>query len=615
MPCHALPTSLSFIFYVVITSFAKSHNKHNIQFSHSFKVMEIITKRQNVPAEANDTLINNYRQVFAKNFIDLAGFESRNISLEDVRNVKKCGIRFEFINPRCKFIIRTITDVNRVINICSSQYVNESKCIESDNCSLYYHIFTPIEYENGAIVYDVVFHPSVLEYVARKLNICDFVLNVACEVLTFNCSPEVCTKNGNFVKVSKKSVVRQINVRANKKINSKKSCKNFKNLQENIEVYDIYNYLNLNLAVSARNLLSCLDVSLHKSSEGKILHVVHDSLSLMGSSKKFENILSHESNNRLLNFYIYLYTKEYSRIVLNNVTKHITYKPRIRNLANLTEKVVGVKSYFLNLDVKYQLPEYSCHLFNDIIIFTLHVKNVKPDTLDKIFDKNDSAIHMKFSSTSASTQNHYAFYLHLPSHVIDSENVTIEAWDNNVVVQIPFIPRNEGISSYMVGVSENDLNEKIIEEPSIIFNKQINKNIKEDIANIHAEIHSDEEISVVHLIKNETYTEIPSKNNSIEEIPSSQDSNTILLNNKNRLPSESSGDELSLSVSPTKGILKLRRPRIATSRSVSESSVDDCIWSSFENYNSLSDCIIHEEHSSIKKTVRFNDVVSRQLFR
>lgn len=88
---------------------------------------------------------------------------------------------------------------------------------------------------------------------------------------------------------------------------------------------------------------------------------------------------------------------------------------------------------------------------------------------------------------------------------------------------------------------------------------------------------------------------------------------------KTRSVSESSGDELASSNSSArhKGILKSRRVR-DFARSVSESSADenslpasctDYHYDSVQDINSESDC------SSLKKTVRFNDVVSRQLFR
>lgn len=90
---------------------------------------------------------------------------------------------------------------------------------------------------------------------------------------------------------------------------------------------------------------------------------------------------------------------------------------------------------------------------------------------------------------------------------------------------------------------------------------------------------------------------------------------------KTRSMSESSGDELNSSNGSensrmVRGILKSRRNNI--SRSVSESSIDDTtgLVSSVDfNYDSVAELNSESECSSFKKTVRFNDVVSRQLFR
>lgn len=86
-----------------------------------------------------------------------------------------------------------------------------------------------------------------------------------------------------------------------------------------------------------------------------------------------------------------------------------------------------------------------------------------------------------------------------------------------------------------------------------------------------------------------------------------------------RSVSESSGDELCNSNGDhrqslkCKGILKSRQ----FSRSVSESSIDDHhTASSLIAFNdSLHEINSESEDSNSKKTVRFNDVVSRQLYR
>ena len=88
---------------------------------------------------------------------------------------------------------------------------------------------------------------------------------------------------------------------------------------------------------------------------------------------------------------------------------------------------------------------------------------------------------------------------------------------------------------------------------------------------------------------------------------------------QSRSISESSGDELPSSKNSThrsKGILKSRRSQF--SRSVSESSIDDSVTLASSvnlQYDSVQEMNSESESSSLKKTVRFNDVVSRQLYR
>lgn len=280
-------------------------------------------------------------------------------------------------------------------------------------------------------------------------------------------------------------------------------------------------------------------------------------------------------------------------------------------------------SAFLKPDLHYLLPEYSCHIFNNILSFTLNVKNVNPDSIEKQYNELFTAIHVKFSSISSGYfPVNYAFFINLPSHFIDSENLSIEAWDNNVIVQIPYKPCDKALLSYYVGTSQDTSEEKIIEEPSIVNSKGI-ENMTESIAeskpNVQVQLDSDDELTIV------VSPDDDHKDADTESSPCNLKSECVAKpasspqNIKCRSLSESSVDESSFSHSPGKSILKSSHRRHLVSRSVSESSIDDFTWSSsFENCAAISESLIPEEteiSSSMKKTVRFSDVVSKQLFR
>lgn len=277
-------------------------------------------------------------------------------------------------------------------------------------------------------------------------------------------------------------------------------------------------------------------------------------------------------------------------------------------------------SGFLKPDLHYLLPDYSCNLFDNILSFTLNVKNVDSNSIEKEYNEPLTSVHLKFSSISSGYfPIHYAFFIKLPLHFIDSENLLIEAWDNNVILQLPYHPCDKNVTAYYVGTSQDYSEEKFIEEPSIINNKHLentseNSFDRKPVVKVH--LVSEDELTIVvnpeHAsIQDEDYSP---NNSNASLMPASSPQNI-----KSRSFSESSVDESSFSQSPGKSILKSSHRRHAISRSVSESSVDDfLVWSSFENCSALSESLIPEEgemSSSMKKTVRFSSVVSKQMFR
>lgn len=282
------------------------------------------------------------------------------------------------------------------------------------------------------------------------------------------------------------------------------------------------------------------------------------------------------------------------------------------------EKSVDFRTKFLDENLHYNLPEFTCHVFENIIAFTLNVKNVDENSVDKIFPEGDSCVHVKFTSIGSSFYpSHYSFYVKFSEEKIDTEQTTIEVWDNNVILQLPLICDKPTVS-YFYGCSENDLLKKYVEEPAII-----NK-ILED---------SEEEHLAVNLLRKEQErdkSEMAVSDSAHEDNNQKQlDNYDVILNKKQSkaidivaTSYESSGDELSyssFSPSKNKGILKrMSSNRFSVGRSISESSLDNYAFSSYENCCTSLDSVIPEDgqvSSSEKKTVRFNDVVMSQLFR
>lgn len=250
---------------------------------------------------------------------------------------------------------------------------------------------------------------------------------------------------------------------------------------------------------------------------------------------------------------------------------------------------------FLDENLEYNFPDFTCHVFENNIAFTLNVRNVTESSIEKMFNDDKTAIHVKFASVGSSFfPTHYAFYVKLLEHSINIESLSLEAWDNNVVLQFPFLPADTIVASYFVGLNENDVSKKFVEEPHIL----------------NTVLQEEPEVPVEMEKPEENKQEKPSKKH--QETTKAID----IVGNY----SESSGDELSCSYSPSKnrGILK-RLGRANVTRSISESSLDDIIAaSSFENCHTSLDSMIPEDtevSTSLKKTVRFNDHVSKQLYR
>lgn len=290
----------------------------------------------------------------------------------------------------------------------------------------------------------------------------------------------------------------------------------------------------------------------------------------------------------------------------------------VDNSVNNNDLVSEVKmeEQFLNLNLHYSLPEFTAHLVESTIAFTLHVKNVDETSVTQQISQSGTDFHMKFCTISSGFYPlHYAFYLKFLNHNIDSDKLSIETWDNNIIVQIALLPRDEKLISYLFGLNKHDLTEKFVDEPSVI-NAALQSQLEERKTGA---------IKKEEKHKNKKDRKKGRRANSADDGKTENSQSQLTISSSAidilRSYSESSGDEVSCSYSPTKGrgILKGLSNSRRFGRSISESGLDEVSWtSSTENFHTSVDSVIPEEgevSTSLKKTVRFNDVVSRQLFR
>lgn len=275
--------------------------------------------------------------------------------------------------------------------------------------------------------------------------------------------------------------------------------------------------------------------------------------------------------------------------------------------------------------------------------FTLNVKNVDPDSI--VVDKEPCLVKLKFSSIGAGFYPiNYGFCVKLPEACGSIIDVQPDAWDNNIIIQLEL--ENCNFDAYWAGLNLNNM-----EEHS--FERDVSKStVPETADNVN-----DIEVDVTVVSEKEIKIEI---NKGAVNDEKSQDSNAVEGQKKNkrkkkkqRSLSESNCDDLQAvideqetkvssttkSIDITKSPGKIRsmsessnddqmipkvrefksilKRRSSYNRSISESSVDDHVYSCSMDIGvgSIQEESGAELSESCKKTVRFDDNVRKQLFR
>lgn len=331
----------------------------------------------------------------------------------------------------------------------------------------------------------------------------------------------------------------------------------------------------------------------------------------------------------------------------------------------MTEKPEG----FLDDKADYVLPSFTFNQIDEILAFTLHVKNVDPSTI--IIDRQDllNTAHIKFSSIGAGFfPIHYSFCVKFPSqHVGVFREITAEAWDNNVIFQ--FELNNYDFPSYEAGLTDKELLSYEIAERFIARHPTSQgREIEDDSLSIEVRSNAETELTIQVARKDSENESRPRNETSNDEVSEdvfdeSQAGDgvkrqtkkaTKKRNKKMRSMSESYCDQLKVineldqlkldEENEGKGRKKVRSMSESSDehdgsgnapvqnnhqyKSIlkNRSSFSECIESSVDEkptnrgfYSMSADCGICESHDSLsescKKTVRFSDTIKRQLFR
>ncbi|XP_077291085.1 PIH1 domain-containing protein Nop17-like [Arctopsyche grandis] len=276
----------------------------------------------------------------------------------------------------------------------------------------------------------------------------------------------------------------------------------------------------------------------------------------------------------------YIGIDEFKKEVLET---SIQVKP-IEAICSNFKETFHISEPFLDSDLLYSLPNYTLNTLDEVAAFTFHVKNVDAKSFSS--KQLDDGVWMKFSSINGEgSVDHFAIRVKflLESHC---KVPSLDVWDNNTVIQLEFEDRLP--DHLYVGSSEVDLKKHN-------FNEADGQDIRLDLV---------DQVPIVEVI---------AKGNNETNISVIQDEyfddRIKLIPKKHR---ESCDISVCSSGGSFKGILKYRS-RI--NRSLSESNVDLVEYNMSPSYSlSSADCI-PEESSSLKKTVRFSNVIAKQTFR
>merc|ERR1712029_598715 len=105
------------------------------------------------------------------------------------------------------------------------------------------------------------------------------------------------------------------------------------------------------------------------------------------------------------------------------------------------------------------LPPYTCNNYEGLMVFTINVRNVKVDSLQKAILKDEKGYQLSFHTLGQGfVPFHYGFCLAFDFQKAGTchlDDLEIEIWDNNMILQLS-MPKT-GCTGYQVGICQADL--------------------------------------------------------------------------------------------------------------------------------------------------------------
>jgi dynein assembly factor 2 len=136
---------------------------------------------------------------------------------------------------------------------------------------------------------------------------------------------------------------------------------------------------------------------------------------------------------------------------------------------------------------KMLLPNYTCNIYENLMVFKLDVKNVDPDSLIKdafvLNEGQEKGFSLTFENIGAGmVPMKYGFNMGFVFNQLDGnygkennsilEDMEVEVWDNNIIVQLA-LPKN--CKNYKVGSCISDMTEHPLNHPLRTFKNKMDQ--------------------------------------------------------------------------------------------------------------------------------------------
>ncbi|XP_055626860.1 protein kintoun [Toxorhynchites rutilus septentrionalis] len=472
-----------------------------------------------------------FRKLFAEYCEELQNLDNREQFENEIKQLEaQRGYDVQFIKPLPGYVIKTNVngEMKAFVNVCHCDLVGKPASQSSINekgqkgfkWSIPYAQSHPRKnYDNrGAecIVYDVVFHSDTLHLASRNANFRNLVTGTAIDAVENSFKVSLNRENLRFPKLQYKGVPKMTVIRQKatngtdlqtetQKVNLEDRVEMKKSIVEenytipsykiihrkDIEYYELTEESDAKTFVTVPSELEVVvELPLLKSSSECVLNVTRKELHLISDVAKCKLNVKlpyevHEkdgsakfnADNRTLTITLPVVKKRCATPERKECDDPNKSYAETDILSGMAEKPILSRPREVSGDVserdtrKIIFPKFSANKMDNMIAFTLSVRNIDPTSIE--IKKGSNTVTCGFANIgSGFFPCYYLFFVRFPN--VNIAEVQYEKWDNNLILQV--VLNSSQIDCYYAGKDENSLTQYDIMEG---FKDKINKLGKE----------------------------------------------------------------------------------------------------------------------------------------